>query len=490
MTVSLAIEPKLTDFDPLAALAWIRPEADWLAIRYVHENTYRRCARNGRPEENAMHLERGVMIEAMVDGRLAYVATSDLSREGVIQAARRAAGDARATAGDRLADFSPDWRPAVQGCQNASSAAWLDSTSLAEFSDHLIQATQRLRVTDDVVTAVAEAVLLETETRYVASHGTDVAQRFLMTWQHFGAIAQAGGETQSRSMNGPTARCVQGGMETFGWDALLDDCQRVGEQALELLQAENCPDEVLDLVLAPDQMLLQIHESIGHPLELDRILGDERNYAGWSFVKPEDFGRLQYGSPLMNVTFDPSLTGEFAAYAYDDGGTPATREYLIREGRLLRGLGGLESQYRLGLPGVANFRSASWNRAPIDRMGNINLEPGSASMEEIMGSVRRGIYMEANRSWSIDDYRNKFQFGCEYARLIEDGRLTRVLKNPNYRGITVPFWQSLAAVGNADSFKAYGTPYCGKGEPNQVIRVGHASPPCLFRAVQVFGGGA
>ncbi|HAZ42417.1 MAG TPA: Zn-dependent protease, partial [Methylococcaceae bacterium] len=134
-------------------------------------------------------------------------------------------------------------------------------------------------------------------------------------------------------------------------------------------------------ILSPDQMLLQIHESIGHPLELDRILGDERNYAGWSFVKPEDFGTLQYGSPLMNVVFDPCLPGEFAGYAFDDGGAPAERQYLIQEGRLLRGLGGLESQSRSGIPGVANFRSSGWNRAPIDRMANINLEPGNTSFE-------------------------------------------------------------------------------------------------------------
>jgi predicted Zn-dependent protease len=256
------------------------------------------------------------------------------------------------------------------------------------------------------------------------------------------------------------------------------------------LQADDCPDETLDLILAPDQMLLQIHESIGHPLELDRILGDERNYAGWSFVKPADFGSLQYGSSLMNVSFDPTFTGEFASYAFDDGGATASLEWLIKEGLLLRGLGSLESQSRSGLPGVANFRSASWNRAPIDRMGNINLEPGMSRLDEMISSVQRGVFMEANRSWSIDDYRNKFQFGCEYARLIEDGRLTRVLKNPNYRGVTIPFWHSLAAVGDAETSRVFGTPYCGKGEPNQMIRVGHASPACLFRGVEVFGGGA
>jgi predicted Zn-dependent protease len=205
-------------------------------------------------------------------------------------------------------------------------------------------------------------------------------------------------------------------------------------------------------------------------------------------VKLEDFGKLQYGSKLMNVTFDPTVSSEFASYAFDDGGLKAEREYLIKEGILVRGLGGKESQVRSGIDGVANFRASSWNRAPIDRMANINLEPGNSSFEDIIGNVEKGIYVESNRSWSIDDYRNKFQFGCEYGKLIENGKLTKTIKNPNYRGISNPFWNSLKMVGNGDTNGIYGTPNCGKGEPNQVIRVGHASPLCLFENVQVFGG--
>jgi predicted Zn-dependent protease len=235
-------------------------------------------------------------------------------------------------------------------------------------------------------------------------------------------------------------------------------------------------------------MMLQIHESIGHALEVDRILGDERNYAGWSFVKLEDFGSLRYGSEIMNITFDPTMESEFASYAYDDGGLKATKEYLIKDGILVRGLGGQESQIRSGLDGVANFRSSGWNRAPIDRMANINLEPGDSTFDELISLVENGVYMESNKSWSIDDYRNKFQFGCEYGKLIENGQLTKTVKNPNYRGISTPFWNNLKGVGNKDTFGIYGTPNCGKGEPNQVIRVGHASPACLFENIQVFGG--
>ena len=164
------------------------------------------------------------------------------------------------------------------------------------------------------------------------------------------------------------------------------------------------------------------------------------------------------------------------------------KEYLIKDGVLVRGLGGKESQIRSGLDGVANFRASSWNRAPIDRMANINLEPGDSTFDQLISKVENGIFVESNKSWSIDDYRNKFQFGCEYGRLIENGKLTKVVKNPNYRGVSTPFWNSLKGVGNSETFGIYGTPNCGKGEPNQVIRVGHASPACLFDKIQVFGG--
>jgi predicted Zn-dependent protease len=244
----------------------------------------------------------------------------------------------------------------------------------------------------------------------------------------------------------------------------------------------------MDVLLAPDQMILQIHESIGHPLELDRILGDERNYAGTSFVTPDMFGSYRYGSDLLNITFDPTRPEEFASYAFDDDGQPAQREYLIRNGILLRGLGGVTSQARSRLPGVANARATSWNRPPIDRMANLNLEPGTSSFADLVAAVERGVYMQTNLSWSIDDSRNKFQFGCEWGQLIENGKLTTIVKNSNYRGVSATFWRNLKMAGNRDTVEVLGSPFCGKGEPNQIIRVGHASPACLFAEVEVFGG--
>jgi predicted Zn-dependent protease len=200
------------------------------------------------------------------------------------------------------------------------------------------------------------------------------------------------------------------------------------------------------------------------------------------------FGSYQYGSPLLNVTFDPTVDSELATYATDDDGLNATKEFIIKDGILKRPLGGTISGHRAGVKGVACTRASNWNRPPIDRMANLNVEPGSENLASLIGQVERGVLMRTNLSWSIDDSRNKFQFGCEMGQLIEEGRLTKIVKNPSYRGISATFWRNLKAVGDASTRGVYGTPYCGKGEPNQVIRVGHASPTCLFTNVDVFGG--
>jgi predicted Zn-dependent protease len=460
-----------------------------VGLRFVQEANQSRSIRNQKPDSQNYSLERGVQIEVMVDGHLGYASTSDLTESGLKRAANRAAQLSKKAAMAKVFTFTPELRPQAVGKYQSPMLKSPDQLTLQEFISFLIEASKTLKVSDEIVSASADVMFVETHQHIVSTSGTDFAQDFMLWTTNFMATAQKGGETQRRSLNGPVARCVQGGAEILDREFLLAECAKVGREALELLVAENCPTGKMDLILAPDQMLLQIHESIGHPLELDRILGDERNYAGWSFVKPTDFGELKYGSSIMNVTFDPTPKGEFASYNFDDCGNPARREFLIEKGILVRGLGSLESQKRSQLPGVANFRSSSWNRAPIDRMANINLEPGTESLEGMIGSIENGVYMEANSSWSIDDYRNKFQFGCEYGRRIENGKLTKVVKNPNYRGVTVPFWRSLKAVGNAQEVGQFGSPFCGKGEPSQVIRVGHSSPPCLFSQVEVFGGG-
>ncbi len=466
------------------ALTHARRSCEWAGVRYSSETTASRCVRNDMPEKNETTRDVGAMCEVLVDGHFGYSATADTSAGGLQRAFDRAVATTRTTSAYKAHSFTPAQRPNSSGHYQSPREKALDATSLAEITDCLRAASAAMKGSELVVNRSARAMTIQTRLAYFSSNGAAIEQDFDMVNIDLSATAAQGLESQTRTWS----HTAQIGGEAFDRSRWTVEAQRVAAQALELLSAENCPTGAMDLILMPDQMILQIHESIGHPLELDRILGDERNYAGWSFVKPADFGTLRYGSPLMNVSFDPGVRHEFASYAFDDGGNPARRELLIEGGLLRRGLGALESQARSGLPGVANFRSASWNRAPIDRMANLNLEPGSSTLDELIAQVENGVLMSTNRSWSIDDYRNKFQFGCERGQLIRNGKLGAVVRNPNYRGVTVDFWNRLAGVGQ-DTL-TYGTPYCGKGEPSQVIRVGHASPPCLFKGVQVFGGAA
>jgi predicted Zn-dependent protease len=471
------------------AIAQLDIPADWVGIRTVKETATTNYVRDGLPQTNGKSFTVGAMLEVMVDGCLGYAATNSLTLPSLKAAAEIAYKQALAAREWWIYPFQQNQRPKVIGEYNSPFLQSLDSLSRGEINDLLVRICQKLKINDKIVQTTASISTNQKETWFVSSNGSEVYQKILSLGTNFGAIAQDGNIVQQRTNNGNEANYFQGGWELLKLEILWQQVQQVGEQALELLTAEQCPDTRTNLVLAPDQMMLQIHESVGHPLEIDRILGDERNYAGGSFVKTSDFGNLAYGSPLMNITFDPTIDGEFASYGFDDTGAIATKEYLIKDGILQRGLGSLESQARAGVPGVACARACSWNRPAIDRMANLNLEPGTASLAEIIAGIEKGVYMESNRSWSIDDQRYKFQFGCEYAKLIENGKLTKTLRNPNYRATTPEFWHSLIQIGDANSWQMYGTPFCGKGEPNQAIWVGHGSPVCVFANVEVFGGG-
>lgn len=473
-------------FDIDKTLASLKGRAEWIGLRYVQEKQQTRGVRGGYLDKLSFELQHGLQIEVLANGHRGYASTSDLETEAVLKAFERALQMTKLAATMKLYSSPLSVRPSSQGTYESPVKTPLDQNSMVEITNHLISACRALKVSEAITQTQADVVLIETREIQASSSGTRIDQTFYQCCTEYSATAEVKGRSQKRSLNGWSARCRQGGVEVLELGQALVDCPRVGQEAIELAMAPTCPSESCDLLLMPDQMLLQIHESIGHPLELDRILGDERNYAGSSFVKLSDFGKLEYGSNLLNVTFDPTIPHEFASYAYDQSGLAASREFLIKDGILLRGLGSTESQARSHVPGVANFRASSWNRAPIDRMANVNVEPGTSSLKEMIVATERGVLMSSNVSWSIDDYRRKFQFGCEFGRLIRDGQLGSVVRNPNYRGVSVPFWQSLKMVGNKS--EVLGSLYCGKGEPNQIIRVGHSSPPCLFSNVEVFGG--
>jgi predicted Zn-dependent protease len=462
-----------------------KSECDYVSIRSVDQKSRFLMARNGAHEKASLYSTNGAMIEVLIDGQFAYMATDQMTTDNLNHCFQKAKGLAKQAAKYKIATLDAGVRGNQKGSFSSDVKSTLDSQSVAEIQARLMNASKELKTDDKIINTHAYAIYSQTNTTLISSSGMEIEQKFDQMTFDLMATAQEGSESQSRSLGMMNA---QAGWEKLDPDYLKKEAHRIGNEAVELLNAQECPSGEFDLLMAPDQLYLQVHESIGHPLEIDRIIGDERNYAGWSFVSPDDFGKLQYGSKLLNVTFDPSLNGELASYAFDDLGIKAQKEYIIKDGKLLRGLGSLESEKRSDIAGVASSRATSWNRPAIDRMANINIEPGTSSLDDMIAATEKGIYMQTNRSWSIDDYRNKFQFGCEYAKLIENGKITKTVKNPNYRGISTPFWNSLKMVGDASTFEVWGSFYCGKGEPNQIIRVGHAIPTCLFEKIEVFGG--
>ena len=464
------------------------PNVDFCSLRLVDEREQIVTVRQDVPEPVFAGRDVGAMVCVADKGGFGYAATSDLTPSGLKAAANRAAGWARRTAGRSVVDFRKVAMPEPTGQYiGPEQIPWSD-TSIEDKFDLLLAESRRMKIDERIVDWQASLWHTHVETLYLTAGGGRVVQQFSFLAPVLSATANQGADTQGRSLGGGRGLCRQGGLEVLDAIGYRGAGPAVAEEALSLLAGPDCPAGRMDLLVAADQMLLQVHESIGHPLELDRILGDERNYAGTSFVTLDMIGTYRYGADLLNVTYDPTRPEQFATFAYDDDGLKAEKAYVIEKGILKRALGGTVSQARTHLPGVANSRACSWNRPPIDRMANLNLEPGDARLDEMIAAVQRGIYVKTNRSWSIDDSRNKFQFGCEWGRLIEDGRLTTVVKNPNYRGISATFWRNLKAVGDAATFDLLGTPNCGKGEPNQCVRVGHASPACLFADVDVFGG--
>jgi predicted Zn-dependent protease len=463
------------------------PATEFCSLRTVHKKTEVLSVRRDIVQPPNRSIDAGAMVMIAEGDSMGYAATSELTTAGLSRAIRQARDWAKTGHRYSLPGSQIPTRNACVGNYSVPVEQPWTALPVAEKIDLLRQQCARLKI-DERIQNWQTALCYETlETTYLNCDGAHIQQQIYSLAPMMSVTAHHQGESQRRTFGGD-AFLRQGGLEVLEQTGFYQAAPQIAEQALLLLAASNCPADTRDLLLAPDQMALQIHESIGHPLELDRILGDERNYAGTSFVTPDMFGSYRYGSELLNVIFDPTVDGEIASYAYDDDGHPAQREYLIKNGILLRPLGGALSQHRANLPGVANSRASSWNRPSIDRMANINIEAGTDSFAAMVERIERGIYMETNRSWSIDDSRNKFQFGCEWAQLIENGELTRAVKNPNYRGISAQFWRSLSGVGNAAEVQTMGTAYCGKGEPNQSITVGHAAPPCLFNKVAVFGG--
>jgi TldD protein len=460
--------------------------ADYADARVVREDSESITVRNQEMEGIDRAGSEGVGIRVLVDGYWGFAATARMDEAEIARTADLAVHIARAASRlpmepVRLTEVEPatgSWHSPMQ--RDPFEVPLEEKVSL------LVETTRRMQTVKGLAFAEAGTDLYRRRTWLATSEGTAVEQTTVQSGGGIEASALGEGELQRRSH----PNSFRGHIAAAGWEhidrlGLVNEAERVGTEAVELLSAKECPSEVTTLVLDSGQVELQVHESIGHPLELDRVLGMEEAYAGSSFVRPEDRGSLRYGSPLVSITADATIDGGLGSFGWDDEGVPAQRVPLIVDGVFQDFISSRETASMLGLPSSGAMRADGWQNLPLIRMTNINLEPREGTLAEIIADTEDGIFMSTNTSWSIDDKRINFQFGCELAWRIKDGRLTELYRNPNYTGITTRFWGSCDAVGGREDWTLWGTPNCGKGQPGQIARVGHGVAPARFRDVQV-----
>jgi TldD protein len=469
----------LRDLARDAVAAALAAGADYADARALTRRTQSVSTRNRAVEGVSDGETAGIGVRVIAGGAWGFACDRRLDSEGARDAAVRAVSFARASAarGRRRVELAP-----VEPARGEySTVAGRDPVEvpLEEKIELCLKAEEALAHAGIAVTQAAVRAQCEVRA-FASSEGADVLQTLMECGGGIDALALADGRVQSRSYpSSHGGSSAQAGWEYVEGLALEREAPRVAEEAVALLTAPACPAGMTTIVLDAEQMQLQVHESVGHPTELDRIYGTEASYAGTSFLAPEDRGSLRYGSDLMTVTADATTPQGLGTFAFDDEGVAAGREAIVRDGVLQ----GFLSSRETG--GGGSMRADGWSRMPLVRMTNLHLEPGEGSLEDLLADVDEGIYLATNKSWSIDDKRLNFQFGTEIAWEIKRGRLGRMLRDATYTGSTPEFWASLDAVAGPDEWRMHGLTNCGKGQPGQHAHVSHGASPARFRNVQV-----
>jgi len=475
--------PLVRDLCAAAVDAATGAGAEYADARVVMKRNQFVATKSGRVERLSDSESEGIGVRVLLNGAWGFAADRRLSAAGARDAALRACTFARAAPGKHSRQLAPV-APA-SGTHRTPVERDPFEVPLAEKVAQCLEADEAMSgpeilVRQAMVRAQREHKLLLT------SEGTEVEQELIECGAGIECAAARDGLFQMRSY--PSAQVgssCQNGWEYVERLDLTGQAPRVAEQATALVRADECPSGVTTVVLDADQVALQVHESVGHPTELDRVYGTEASYAGTSFLRPSDLGSLRYGSVLMNITADPTTQGGLGSFAFDDEGVPAERTPVVEAGLLTGFLTSRETAARIGAGNGGSMRADGWNRMPLVRMTNLHLEPGEGTLEDLLADVDDGVYMETNRSWSIDDKRLNFQFGTQIAWEIKRGKLGRMLRDATYTGITPQFWGSLDAVAGRDSWRLYGMTNCGKGQPGQSAHVSHGAAPARFRNVQV-----
>jgi TldD protein len=460
--------------------------AGYADARVVRRRAQHVATKNGEVDTVSDAETDGIGVRVLVDGAWGFAGDPRLSEEGARDAALRAVAFARASASRARARVRLAPIPPATGEYAAPMERDPVEVPLEEKIALCLRAEEGMRRPEVKITEATVRAMRE-ERVFRSSEGASVSQRFAECGGGIDALAVSDdGRVQNRSY--PSAH--GGSTGQTGWEFVeglgLDrEAPRVGEEAAALLTADACPSGVTTIVVDAEQMVLQVHESVGHPTELDRVYGTEAAYAGTSFLKADDLGSLRYGSELMNVTADPTTALGLGTFGWDDEGSPARRQPVVEEGVLTGYLASRETSALIGRELGGSMRADSWSRMPLVRMTNLHLEPGAGSLEDLLADVDDGLYLSTNKSWSIDDKRLNFQFGTQVAWEIKKGKLGKLLRDPTYMGVTPEFWARLDAVAGPEEWTMYGLTNCGKGQPGQHAHVSHGTSPARFRDVQV-----
>ena len=469
----------------------LRSGVTYADVRVMEGRERLLTTKNGRPGHLSMAESIGLGIRVIAGGAWGFAATDNLTKSAIEAAANRAIAIARASALAKKTDV-------VLAPVEKHQATWVAPCAIDPFSisveeqlGRLLAIDEELRHNPGVTLAQASASFSQFREVFASSIGSVIDQTRTVTGVGYEVHTFKDGDIQKRSYPCSYGQYQQKGYELLDELNLLENAPRIAEEAVALHSADQCPEGEFDLILEGSQLALQIHESVGHPIELDRVLGTEANYAGMSFLTLDQLNKLRYGSDIVNVVCDareqhgPGL----GTFAFDDEGVMAQGVDIIRDGIFRGYMTSRETAAAVGdTHSNGTMRADSWAHLPLIRMTNVSLLPGEKTLEELFGETSHAIYMDTNKSWSIDDKRYNFQFGAEIAWEIRDGKRVRMLKNPTYSGISTEFWNACAAISNRDNWVLWGVPNCGKGQPEQIMGTGHGASPARFRNVKIGAG--
>ena len=463
-----------------------RKGADYADLRWVEELHEELIVKNLQVQHVSLATSEGISIRVLYRGAWGYAASCHFDREGLTHTARKALEMAKAVAqGARTKTKLHPITPAKAQYETPLVVNPFEVDRQKKI-DYLLWACQILKEHPNIKTAKAKLEFYQTHKLFRSTEGSLIEQKITESGGMLEATAVLGNEVQRRSFPTTNASSLaQAGYEYVKSLDFVGEAARVRKEAVALLRAKECPSAQSTVILMPDQLILQLHESCGHPVELDRALGMELSFAGGSFLTPNLLGKFRYGSQWINVTADATFPLGCGSFAYDDEGVPAQKVPIIRKGIFVGYLSSRETAARIQQTSTGSMRANGWNAIPIIRMTNINLEPGTGTLQDLIRDTKRGVLLATNKSWSIDDRRLNFQFGTEIGWEIQNGKIGSTLKNPTYTGITPEFWKSCSAVAGKGAFELYGIPNCGKGEPVQSMHVGHGTAPARFEKVQV-----